>query len=270
MNTNGIQKVMLNISRLINKNSTTILTGLGVAGLITTTIMAVRATPKALLLINEEKLQRAGSYYEPDECYICESTHLPTFDSIKLTWKCYVPAAAMGAVTIACIIGANSIHTRRTAALASMYSLTDAAFKEYRTKVVQHIGEGRARTVKDEIAKDRITRNPVNDREVYVTGKGETLCYDMLSGRYFESDIEQIRRAINDLNESILTGVDIFITLNDVYYALELKSTKLGESVGWRVEDGQLRPHFSSQLTEKGRPCLVLDFDNEPVSMYAD
>jgi len=262
MRVNGVQK----IGQALVKNSPTILTGLSVAGLVTTTLMGIKATPKAFQIIQDERLTRADS----DETFIYGSTPLPKKDIIKLTWKCYIPTVVMGGLTIACIIGANSINLRRNAALASIYSLSEAALKEYQAKVVETIGKNKERAIKDEIAKDRITKNPVSDKELIITGAGETLCYDSLSGRYFKSDIEQIRRVLNDLSRDLLTDLHGFITLNEVYIGLGLKGTKMGEMLGWHIDDGLIDPDFSTQLTENGTPCLVLDFSVEPRYGYKD
>jgi len=262
MRANGVQK----IGQALVKNSPTILTGLSVAGLVTTTLMGIKATPKAFQIIQDERLTRADS----DETFIYGSTPLPKKDIIKLTWKCYVPTAVMAGLTVACIVGANSINLRRNAALASIYSLSEAALKEYQAKVVETIGKNKERAIKDEIAKDRITKNPVSDKELIITGAGETLCYDSFSGRYFKSDVEQIRRVLNDLSRDLLTDSHGFITLNEVYIGLGLKGTKMGEMLGWHIDDGLIDPDFSTQLTENGTPCLVLDFSVEPRYGYKD
>lgn len=259
MRTQGIQK----LGNLLAKNSPTILTGIGVAGLITTTAMAVKATPKALLILEEEK------YNREKECEnIGESAPISAKDMILLTWKCYLPAAIVGTITIACIISANSINLRRNAALAGLYSLSETALKEYQAKVVETIGKNKERAIKDDLAKDKIMKNPVSEREIVITGNGETLCYDAMSGRYFKSDIEEIRRVINKLSRDMMS--DMNITLNEVYNELGLKSTKIGDMVGWHIDDGLIEPDFSSQLTENGTPCLVLDFREEPRYLYRD
>jgi hypothetical protein len=247
----------------LNKNSPVILTGLGVTGLVATTIMAVKATPKALQILEDEKNNRSenGNYDSSDWT-------LTAKDIIKLTWKCYMPAAIMGVVTIACIVRANSINLRRNAALVGVYSLSETALKEYRSKVVETIGKGAERKIKDEIAKDRVTNNPISDKEVVITGVGESLCYDALSGRYFKSDIEHIRQALNKLSRDLMS--EQFITLNEVYGELDLKSTKMGDVIGWHIDDGLIEPDFSSQLTENGMPCLVLDYMTGPRYNYND
>ena len=98
--------------------------------------------------------------------------------------------------------------------------------------------------------------------EVIFTGKGSVMCYDSLSGRYFKSDIEQIRRVVNELNRNLLS--DMFLTVNELYYAIGLSGTKLGDMMGWDIDKGMLEIDFSAQLTEEGEPCLVLNYSTEP------
>jgi hypothetical protein len=255
MNTNGIQK----LGTAIVKNSPTILTGVSVAGLITTVAMAVRATPKAVEILEAEKYLRSKELVQ---------TSLTTKDIIKLTWKEYIPAAIMGAVTIGCIISANSVNLRRNAALAGLYSLSETTLREYKTKVVETIGKTKERQIKDDIAKERVNKNPVSEKEVVITGKGETLCYEPLSGRYFKSDIEQIRKVINDATYKMMS--EQWITVNEVYYDLGLDGTDMGDMLGWHIDDGKLEADFSSQIAKDGTPCLVVNFNNIPRYMYRD
>lgn len=253
MKTEGLKLATQKLGRFISRSSPTILIGLSVAGLVTTVILAVKATPKALLLIDETQEYMMG---EGKKYPLVTHTKL---EIVKLTWRCYLPAAAMGIVTIACIIGANSINLRRNAALASVYSLTEATLKEYQAKVVETFGESKAKKIKNEIATDQLKKNPVVDEtELLLTGHGMTLCYDIISGRYFRSDIESIRKVQNELNNQLLGG-DMYLSLNDLYYALGLPNIKIGDELGWVVDDGLLEFSFSSQLTPGGIPCLVLD-----------
>ncbi|MCX7817546.1 MAG: DUF6353 family protein [Syntrophales bacterium] len=254
-------KVIKDLRKAIAKNSPTILTGLGVAGVITTAVMAVKATPKALQLLEDERYNRRQM--DGPNTDVIEAK-----DAILIAWKCYAPAAVMGVLTIACIIAANSINLRRNAALAGLYSLSEAALKEYQNKVVETIGKNKELAIRDEIAKDKVDRNPVGDSEVILTGKGETLCYDALCGRYFKSNIEQIRKVLNDVSREMLS--DSFVSLNEVYYKLDLTGTKIGDLIGWHVDDGLIEPEFSSVLNSDGTPCLVMDFTTEPRYMYRD
>lgn len=253
MKTEGIKRATRKIGQAVSRNSPTILTGLSVAGLVTTVVLAVRATPKALQILEEEHAHR---WNNPDFCDLTKK------EIVQLTWRCYVPSAIMGSITIACIIGTNSINLKRNAALASLYSLAETTLKEYQAKVVETIGEKKAKAIKDEVYKDKIKNHPVVDKEVFLTKIGDTLCYDVISGRYFKSDIESIRKIQNDLNRRLIS--DMYISLNEIYYALGLPSTKMGEEVGWVIEDGMLDFNFSSQLTDNGTPCLVIDYTVGP------
>ena len=237
------------------KHSPEILTGIGIAGMLTTVVLAVRATPKALRLIDEKKAD------------IPEEENIPRIEAVKAAWKVYVPAILTGILSTICLIGANSVNQRRNAAIAAAYSLSESALKEYREKVVETIGERKEQAIRDDIAKDRITENPV--REVIVSDRGSTLCYDSLSGRYFKSDIEKLRRIVNDLNRRMRD--EMFISLNDFYCAVDnpdLSPTKLGDMLGWNIDKGYIDLNFSSQLTTDGTPCLVLDYTVVPEYEY--
>ena len=239
----------------VKKHSPTILTGIGIAGMITTTILAVQSTPKALRLLEEKKAD------------ISETKKIPPIEVVKAAWKVYVPAVLTGILSTVCLIGANSVNQRRGAALAAAYSLSESALKEYREKVVETIGKKKEQAIRDDIAKDRVTANPV--REVVVTDRGSTLCYDSLSGRYFKSDIETLRRTVNDLNRRMRD--EMFISLNDFYCAVDnpdLGPTKLGDRLGWTIDKGYIDLGFSSQLTADGTPCLVLDYTVAPEYEY--
>jgi hypothetical protein len=236
------------LGQILSKNSPTILTGLSVAGLITTTVMAVKATPRAIELIEDEKARLIGDFTKKD--------------TFAVAWKCYIPSAIMGVVTIGCIISANSINLRRNAALAGLYSLSERSIKEYQSKVIETIGDKKHRQLKEEVAVERMQKDKVEDHTVINTPYGNTLCYDAMSGRYFKSDIEKIRQVLNKLSRDLLS--EHFITLNEIYSDLGLQETKVGEMVGWHVDDGLIDPLFNSQLTPNGEPCLVMDFHSEP------
>lgn len=237
------------------KHSPELLTGIGIAGMVTTVVLAVRATPKALRLIDEKKAD------------IPEEETIPRIEAVRAAWKVYVPAVLTGILSTICLIGANSVNQRRNAAIAAAYSLSESALKEYREKVVETIGERKEQAIRDDIAKDKIIENPV--REVIISDRGSTLCYDSLSGRYFKSDIEKLRRIVNDLNRRMRD--EMFISLNDFYCAVDnpdLGPTKLGDSLGWNIDKGYIDLNFSSQLTTDGTPCLVLDYTVVPEYEY--
>lgn len=273
MKKEGIKLIAKNLGGVISKNSPTILTSLTVGGLVTTSILAIKATPKALEILCEERIRREEEIdkkgignYTSEECRYVDI--LSKREIIQLTWRVYLPAIGVGLATIACVIGANSIHLRRNAALGAVYSLTESAFKEYQAKVTETLGNNKEIKLRDEIAKDRVERKSIDTNEIIFTGKGDVLCLDSISGRLFESDIEKIRQVENRMTRALRD--EMFISLNEVYYELGLKPTKLGDLMGWSMDDGDIEFSYSSQLTENGRPCLVLDYDIVPKFTYGD
>lgn len=233
----------------ITKHSPEILTGIGIVGMVATTVLAVKATPKALMIIEERKLD-------------LKTDKLTKVDTVKVAWKCYIPPMITGVASIGCLVGASSVNARRNAALAAAYVLSETTLKEYQEGVIETVGEKRATEIRDEIAKRKVDNNPITNKEVVMTGQGETLCLEPLSGRYFRSDIEKVRAAVNNINFMLLN--DDYISLNDFYCELGLGETKMGEQLGWHIQEGKIDVHFSTHLAENGEPCLVIDLVNAP------
>lgn len=249
MNKLNWSKMANDIRSGLQKHSPEILTGIGIAGLITTTALAVRATPKALLLIEEKKIEEDVDKLKPVEV-------------VRTTWTCYIPATVTGALSIACLVGASSVSLKRNTALATAYSLSESALKTYQEKVIETIGEKKEKEIRDEIAKGQLKKDPLVNKEVIVTGKGETLCYDTISGRYFKCDIEKIRRVEAMLNKELYSSM--YVSLNDFYYEIGLRSTELGDELGWNTDMGPINFDFSSQLAEDDTPCLVINYHIAP------
>ena len=256
-----IPKATRKIIRILNRNSPTILTGLSAAGFITTVILAVKATPKALELIEEEhKIRKKET--NPELYYV---PILTPWETIELTWKCYIPTTAMGLASLACLIGANSINLRRNAALASLYSITDTALKEYQAKVVERIGKTKEENIRGEIAQDKLNNNPVSNSTVIITGKGDMLCFESLSGRYFKNDIEKLRRIQNDFNKRLLNEIDL--PINELYYEMGLSPIKIGDTIGWTSLNRMLEFKFNAKIADDGQPCIVVDYEQLPTQI---
>ena len=254
----NVSKLCKDAKVMVSKRSPEILTGLGIAGMISTTVLAVQATPKALDLIARAEDKKFDNGH---------GNKLTVSEKMKVAWKPYIPAAITGIASISCIIGASSVHAKRNAAIAAAYNLSQTALTEYKEKVVETIGEKKEQAIKDNIAKDKIKKDPVSKSEVIVTGKGNTLCYDAFNSRYFYSDIDQIKRAINELNRIMLN--QMYVSLNDFYDELNLKHSGNGDELGWKLDDGFIEVDFSSQLSDDGRPCLVIEYMVAPRYDYS-
>lgn len=257
--------------RTISRHSPEILTGIGIAGMITTTILAVKATPKAEKLIELEcerqnRERRNEATENGDECF-SKITKLKPIEVVKVTWKCYIPTAISCATSVACLIGASSVNAKRNAALAAAYNLSATALSEYKEKVVETIGEKKEHTVKDKIAEEHVKKNPVSKNEVIVTKTGNTLCFDAISGRYFKSDIDKIKKAENELNKRMLS--EMYISLNEFFDELGLDHISIGDDLGWNLDGGLIDLDFSSQIADDGTPCLVVNYQVTPKYGYS-
>lgn len=241
------------VAKKLSENAPTILTGLSAAGVITTAYLAGTASFKAAEIIRRDR-ETSTSDYEP------------TFKGdFRLVWQLYIPAIGVGSATIIGIVLANRIGTRRAAALAAAYSISEKAFSEYKEKVVETIGKNKEQKVRDEVAQDRVTQNPPSSGVVVVGGVGDTLFMDKWSGRYFTSDMESVKKAMNDTNYEILNQT--YASLTDLYGRLGLQPTKESDNVGWN-SDKLLEFQFSTTMSDDQRACIVIDFDVAPTRNF--
>ena len=244
-------KLISNVKTGMSKHAPEILTGIGIAGMISTTIMAVKATPKAMRLIEDaERVKYEETGKEP----------LTAMETVKAAWKPYIPAVVTGAVSVGCLIGGTSIHAKRNAALATAYQLSTTALKEYKAKVVETIGERKERVVHDKIAEEKAKEISASHPEVIFTGNGKTRCIDLHSGRQFESDRNKIERAVNKLNADMIGGSEMYVSLNDFYDEIGLPRIPAGDSVGWRIDRGRIEIYFGAVLLDEDTPCMTIEF----------
>ena len=262
MNTSGLTKIVKAVQKAAKKHSPEILTGLGIAGMVTTVIMAVKATPKAL-----QKIEEAGEERYKNDMENKTFTPMTTVDKVKVAWRCYVPAAVVGVASIGCLVGASSVNVRRNAALATAYALSESTLKEYQEKVVEQIGEKKEREVRDAIAKDYVDKNPVENAPIIITEKGNTLCLDKLTGRYFKSDMDTLKKAENELARQM--RYDSYVSLNEFYDLIGLDHIDIGYDLGWNIDRGYIELEFSFQLASDGTPCLVMSYRVAPQYDYS-
>lgn len=242
----------MDISNLINsskkklmENAPEVLIGIGLAGMLTSTIMAVKATPKAMEIIEEEE-----DYLNRD---------LTRVEKVKLAWKPYVPAAIGYCVSATLIIKANNVNNARSAMFAGAYKLSEQALRDYKDKVIETIGEEKEREISDAVIRDRQRTQPASE---VIYGTGQCLCHDPLSGRYFNADMDKIRRVENDLNYRLMK--ENMVSLNEFYTELGMECTEMGFKYGWNIDDGLIEVRFTSTITDDNKLCLVVSFARNP------
>lgn len=254
----------------LTKNAPTILTVTGITAMASSTYWAVKATPKALALKEKaevEKNKKAGTFKIDS---VNDWIPLTKVEIVETCWRCYAPAFITGVLGAACLVGANSMNLRKNAALAAAYALSETNFKEYREKTLEEVGEKKEEKIRNAVAEEKITKNPVNTSTVLETGNGDTLCYDAICGRYFKSSIEKLKSAINELNMFLME--DGTASLNDYYELIGLPEGGLGYDLGWNLNEHHetVKLDLSAQLTpdENKTPCMVVGFKYGPIYNY--
>lgn len=269
MDKQSVTKLFKSVQTAVSKHSPEILTGLGIAGMITTTVLAVKATPKALNAIEAEKYRQNAALHEEAEEKGYEEyariDKLTPVETVKVAWKPYIPAVITGTVSIACLIGASAVNNRRNAALATAYQLSTTALNEYKKEVVETIGEKKEKHIREKIAQKKVDENPTSSKEVIITGNGNVMFLEPVSMRYFTSDIETIRRIVNDLNYRLTCGMEEYVSLSEFYDEIGLSHTRVSDDLGWNIgRDGQIQIDMPPTTNDKGEPCLMLEYMVEP------
>jgi hypothetical protein len=226
----------------ISRNAPVICTATGIVTVVSIPFLTGKATIKATKLLEKRKEQLDVEVLEPKEI-------------VKTTWKVYIPVGTATIFAIAMFIAAHKTNSVQKAALASAYSIAETTLKKYQEKVVEVIGEDKEKEVRDEVAQEVIKET--YSEEIIPFGEGEHLCYDKISGRYFRSDVESIREAMNDFNSYLNT--ELYQDLNCWYLCLNLPEIQLGYLLGWNV-DKLMDIQFSSAIAPNGEPCIVLDY----------
>ena len=184
MNKQAIANTLKSLQKTMRKHSPAILTGIGIAGMAAAAVMAVRATPKALRMVDDREIE--------------DEKRLTTSEIVKTTWKCYIPAAVTGVCSAACIIGASSISARRNAALVTAYTISETALKEYKDKAVEVVGPKKEQAIRDAVAKEQLEQAGVPERKFIPTGRGETPCFDPLNEFMQEIGLEPCDSSIGE------------------------------------------------------------------------
>lgn len=251
------------IQKIAQNNQHAILTGVGVAGTVSTAVLTGRASMKAAREIDalEERFN-----LHLDEKGLSGDYRFSRRGKIEAVWKYYIPPVGVGLITVSSIVLANRVAGKEAAALAAAYTVSEKAFTEYREAVVKKLGTVEERKVHDEYAEARMNKNPINTKEIILAGTGEVLCFDITSGRYFQSSKNEIEKAEIAVNHEIL-GFTRGASLSEFYDNVGLAPTGYSDTVGWN-HDHLCRVRFSSEISVDDRPCLAIDFVEAPFPHY--
>lgn len=250
----NLKKAFHQSTSYLKRQSPTILACVGAAGVVTTAVMAVRATPKAMRILE----------VATDE----KGEDLTKLEIVKLAGPSYIPSIAFGVSTIACIFGANVLNKQQQAAITSAYIFLDKTYKEYKNKVAELFGEDANDRIRESIAKDKY-----DDEEEHKIEGDVCIFYEEHFGKFFERTRLEVREAEYELNRLFVTMGEV--SLNDFYELLELPKIDDGELYGWSQESicdfynpAWLEFEHNLVKMDDGMECYIIDYLVPPTLNY--
>lgn len=236
--------------RFFKKNASTILTIVGAAGVVATAVTAVQATPKAMRLIEEKKIEKGGE--------------LTKWEITQVAAPAYIPSLAIGAATVGCILSAHVLNKRTQAHMASAYALLNSSYKQYRKKAIDIYGEDADQTINAEIAKDQY-----EEEKPEVEDPTKMLFYDIYSQQYFESTEADVQNAEYLINRSL--NIRGYASVKEFYDFLGIKSVDSGEELGWSTGmnleyywQEWIDFHHQYTIMDDGLECCIIYMMQEP------
>lgn len=233
-----MKQILRTIQTRVSQDAPFLLAGSAIAGVVTTAYLAARGGMKA-----RKRLDML-------------TVDAPLKIEIRETWDCYIPAVVSGACTITCIIAGTKVSNKRTAAAQAAFLVTERAYAEYRNQVIDEYGARRDEAIRDNVAANRVRTDP--PPSTLIAGSGKVVCLELHTGRYFESDMETLRRAANNINARLLNHD--FATLDDLYDEIGMHPTATSGALGW-TSPKLLSLEFTSVLDDVGRPCLAFGYN---------
>ena len=248
-----------------------IMLGGAIAGAVITAVSGFRAGLKASKILEEQKakiddldIKAAESEFD-EETYKAKKNEI-TVETVKKMAPVVAPLVISTAGTIISVVSGYKVASNQIAVLSSLYSMSEKAYSDYQEKTKEIVGEKKESDIKAAVAEKKIVSNPpkFEGDTIINTGKGTTLCVDEWSGRYFYSAPEEIRKAFNIINKRMMD--EYYISLNELYDELGLPDIKLGDDIGFNIDDGliDIEHLFTAALHNGEIPILSLEYDVSP------
>ena len=247
-------KLLQQTALYLKRNSSTVLTCVGVVGVVATAVSAAKATPKAIYILNELEVKNRDS--------------LTDFEKFRAVWPLYIPTVVFGSATIACLIGANILNQKQQAALTSAYIFLDQSFREYKQKIAELHGDDENGIIRAAIARDRYSA-----ADIRLNGDETLLFFEEHYGKYFERTMLEVQDAEYQLNRKF--AMEGEVSLNDFFSFLGLSETEIGDVLGWSQETicDYTNPawiDFEHQLVcmDDGMECYIINMTTTPTAGY--
>ena len=239
----------------VEKHSPEILMGVGIVGVVATTVTACKATMKLNDILDEcvetrEKIKEVAENPKYDDKYSEEDAQKDLTinyvqTGVKIV-KLYAPSVALGVFSVGCLLGSHNVMQKRNAALSAAYLTVDKSFKEYKQRVIDRVGEEVEKEIRYGIKAEEIETTIQNEDGTETTVKEtiKTMDPNLYSdyarffdeaSPYWQSDPEYnlvfLKAQQQYANDLLRAKGRLF--LNDVYDMLGIEKTKAGQIVGW-------------------------------------
>lgn len=253
----------MNVKMTLRRNSPKLLAILAAMGTVSTAFATARATPKALLLIQEAEAQKGED--------------LTALEKVKVAAVPYIPAVLLGSATIVCIFGAQMLNRKTQSSMASAYALLDQGFKDYRRKLKELYGDEADKKVIEALSLEKSQTVYINasyldgpcDLDLEENSSKPVLWYDEYSKRFFTASLEQVLMAEYHLNRNyILRGEAV---INELYELLGLEPTDWGAETGWApMDEGMFWIEFNhiQAKLDDGSVFYIIEMPFEPILNY--
>ena len=256
---NKVINVYNKVNGKVQKYSPEILAGVGVVGVVASTVMACKATMKLDEILNDsretrEKIVDVKDNPEYTEVYSPEDAKKDltinyTQTAIKVA-KLYAPAVMLGSASLGCLLASNGILRKRNAALSAAYVTVDKSFKEYRNRVAERFGNEVEKEIRYNIKAEEIEKVVFDEEgnETVVKETLKTMDPNLYSdyAKFFdeaspcwqndpEYNLMFLKSQQQYANDLLRAKGRLF--LNDVYDMLGIDKTKAGQVVGWVYDE---------------------------------
>lgn len=249
----SVSRMVARHALVASKNSPTILFGVGVVGVVATTVLASRATLKLedVLVPAQENLNTAKELYESGHMDYSQSDYIHDVTLVRVRTaisiaKLYAVPLAVGAISIGCLGGSHHILSKRNFALTAAYATLEKGFREYQQRVIDEFGEEKDREIRFNSKTDWTkTKDEKGKTQVeYHEAPTKTSIY----ARFFGQDTSVNWDPKPEYNFLFLRSQQAYcndvlqsrghIFLNEVYDCLGLERRPEGQIVGWVRGEG--------------------------------
>lgn len=251
----GVVKGYNKVSFQAAKHSPEILAGIGVVGVVASTVLACKATMKINDVLEDAKDQLdkvkevandpayAGQYNEEDAKK--DTTIIYVQKGVEIV-KIYLPAITVGAVSLGCLLASNNILRKRNAALGAAYATLDKSYKTYRNRVAERFGDEVEKEIRYGIKAEKVEKTVIDEDGNEVTVEEEVKVMDPNlysdyarffdeASPYWQKDPEYnlmfLKAQQQYANDLLKSRGRLF--LNEVYEMLGIDKSKAGQIVGW-------------------------------------